>query len=239
MKKINPGYNLNIDWEKLFGDWSYYFKDFLTTTYIHNIFVFLNEVYKSNLKLVAPINKKDIFKSFRLTQMKDLKVVILGNGMYDNIKANGIAFSNNDISTKSLSHSLNVIQDNVERTIYNGLNLDFDITLESWCNQGVLMLNTYLTSEFTKSNSHAKYWAPFIKTTLQVISETQTGIIFVLLGDNAKKYKEVINKSYHFIIEGSDPKLIADKGEQWEDDIFNNINKIIKEQNGEEFCIDW
>lgn len=238
MKKINPEIELNVPFDKLFGDWNNYLKDFFKSNYIHNLFLFINEVYNSNTK-VEPLTKSKIFKAFKLTQMKDLKVVIIGQDPYPDGSATGLAFANEDEVRGVTSPSLLKISECIEQNVKQGFNLDFDPTLISWAEQGVLLLNTALTVQKYKIGSHSKYWKKFTTEIIKTINDNKPGTVFLLWGEHAKSYKHLINKDLHYVLEYYHPSYAARNKFFWNCTHFNEVNKIIEENNGKSECINW
>lgn len=165
-----------------FGEgWYNLLEDMLTSPYFNQLGHFLESRRKSFNVEVYPA-KEDVFKAFNLTPLEEVKVVILANSPYykSNI-ATGLAFGVGEYSR--IPDALDIILKNVEVEIYNGLNLYYDITLETWAKQGVLLLNTALTIEKGNPNSHIVEWQPF---TEEVITKLQSldNIIYVLWNAN-------------------------------------------------------
>ena len=117
---------------------------------LHKILFILDKEYKT--KKISP-NKEDVFKVFNLCKYKDLKVVMLGQDPYPQPNvATGIMFGNKDTL---VSPSLKVIKEaliNPSKPNYNQCYLD--ISLESWVQQGVLLLNSALTVEINNIGAH-------------------------------------------------------------------------------------
>jgi len=57
--------------------------------------------------------------------------------------------------------------------------------LSSWAEQGVLLLNTTLTTTIGKSNAHVDQWKPFITKVIEELDKPD--MIFILLGKQAQK----------------------------------------------------
>ena len=101
---------------------------------------------------------RNIFRAFALCDYNNLKVVMLSQDPYPQKDvATGIAFG----CEKEVQPSLEILK-NTAINLYIPHNLiTFDNTLESWCRQGVLMLNSSLTVEVGKPLSHTYIWARF------------------------------------------------------------------------------
>ena len=105
-------------------------------------------------KIVVYPELDKAFRAFKETPLNQVRVVLLGQNPFHNGSSTGLSFANRDIPGKALSPSLKVIFDEIEQSVYNGLMLDKDPTLEKWAKQGVLLLNSSLTVEKGKPESH-------------------------------------------------------------------------------------
>lgn len=221
---------------KLIGDWyDELISVSISNKYLNNIIPFLDKQYAFNDIYPA---KKDVFKAFKLCQSKDLKVVILGQDPYFNGTATGLAFGNNNDVLRP-NPSLIKINECVERTCYNNFKLETDYSLENWASQGVLLMNTALTVKKGQPGSHIKYWKRFTENIIKSINYNKSGIFFLLWGSHAKSFKPLINDKRHYVMEYTHPAYAARRGLDWKCPHFKEVNKIIKENNGESECITW
>lgn len=229
---------VKIDFKEVLKDWEPILRNSVLNTPSTNFTInFVHTEYKH--KSVFP-NKKDIFRAFKLTSFNDVRVIIVGQDPYPNKRATGVAFGNEEEDSLSmLSPSLEKIRDCVETTVYDGLRLDFDPTLVSWAKQGVLLLNSALTVREGEPGSHTLQWRGFIKGVLREISANKTGVVFLLLGSTAFSFAGDIDKKNNHVFKYYHPAFSARRNEDWKCPFFVEINKIIKNQNGEEYCIKW
>jgi uracil-DNA glycosylase len=227
MSRLEKKYGLDFS-KKLFGSWYGLLKPISETEYFFELIEFLN--YEYNSKKIWP-EKKNVFKAFKITPYDKLSIIIIGMDPYPNNKATGLAFSNSDIITNP-SPSLKKIIRSIEDDYYQGLNLNFDITLENWAKQGVLLLNTALTVVENKIGSHLDKWSTFTESLLKKISEYNSGIIYVLWGREAQKYKEFIDINNNYIIEGEHPSYSNYQGRLWNFS-FKVIDELTMKLNGE------
>lgn len=177
----------------------------------------------------------DIFKAFQLCSFDKLKVIMLGMDPYPQKGiATGLLFGNKkETSEKNLSPSLQVIKDAcIDWTMPHSI-IDFDITLESWAEQGVLLLNSALTTEVGKPGSHSMLWRAAISGFLKRLSNEEYGLIFVLFGEQAKTFKPYINDKYNYILEEKHPAYYARIQEKMPPEIFNKINFLVMNLYGE------
>lgn len=141
--------------------------------------------------------KRNLFRAFHLTKLSEVRVVILGQDPYHTTTnsgypiAEGLSFSvSSDLDIPpSLKNIYKEIKDNYP---------DFDYpnngNLTKWSLQGVLMLNTCLTVEPGKPNSHGDLWLPFIVKVFEKISEVRPDCIYCLWGKNAQAIEKYLGK---------------------------------------------
>lgn len=179
-------------------------------------------------KLSILPNKSLVFKAFQLCNYEDLKVIIIGQDPYPQKGyATGIAFGNNkDIYPKSVS--LKLIKERINEDFYQQEDIDFDYTLESWCKQGILLLNSSLTCEEGKPGSHNKLWFPFIKAFLIELNKSNTGLVYILLGTQAQLFEPYINSKVNHILKYKHPAYYARINEQFICDGFKKAYDIVK-----------
>jgi uracil-DNA glycosylase len=194
-------------------------------------------------KIIFP-KYDDIFSFTRYCMYEDIKVVIIGqdcyHGDYYDInnkdyksQATGLAFSvpNNCKIPPSLNNIYkNLLKyNNIYRNPKNG-------NLEYWAYQGVLLLNTSLSVEKGKPNSHQHIWSKFTDELIKIISRNKNNIIFVMWGANAySKYKLIENKKNHRFIISSHPSPYSAHNKLgiydsfMDTDTFGLINKYYKD----------
>ena len=129
--------------------------------------------------------REDWFAALRLTPPERVRVVILGQDPYHEPgQAMGLAFSVGQ--GVRLPPSL--------RNIYKELASDLDVPapqsgdLTPWAEQGVLLLNTVLTVEAGRANSHSRFgWQAFTGEVLAALASLPQPIAFVLWGAPAQR----------------------------------------------------
>ena len=176
------------------GDWYQFFdkQEFNNTLNV------LRKEYK--IHSVMP-DSHQIFKAFEYTPT-NCNVIVCGQDVYPQKSvATGIAFGN-EVRDNKISPSLSKLLEPLS------IDKSFDYTLESWCRQGVLMLNSALTVIQDKPNSHQLLWRPFITTFLKNYSTYNQKVVYVLLGKNAQALKSYIQYSGN-IIECNHPSYLV------------------------------
>lgn len=185
----------------------------------------------------------NIFKAFELCKYKDLKLVILGLDPYPGtVKYNGeqvpyatgLSFANPP-EARVVAPSLMKIR---EAVVESG-HLFLDQTLETWANQGCLMLNTALTIRQKETKSHIELWKDFTTALITAIG-CEPGLIWILWGKDAQEYEQYIDKNYCYILKAEHPVASSYQGRDWEyNDCFNEANNIIEGLYGKESKIIW
>ncbi|MGQ4004952.1 uracil-DNA glycosylase [Francisellaceae bacterium CB300] len=174
--------------------------------YFKQILAFLDGERKRG-KTIFPA-KEDIFNAFKYTEFEELKVVILGQDPYHNYnQAHGLAFSVQ--KGVDIPPSLRNIYKELEASV-KGFQIPDHGCLTDWAKQGVFLLNTTLTVEAHKANSHKDIgWEIFTDFVIQKISEHKENVVFMLWGSHARKKKSLIDGSRHLILESSHPSPLS------------------------------
>ena len=200
---------------------------------------FLNEMESKFLKLnienmaiFPPI--PSIFRALELVHFNEVKVLILGQDPYHGFgQANGLSFSvNKEIM---IPPSLKNIFLELENDLNIPISQHGDLT--SWAEQKILLLNSVLTVEHGKPNSHQKLgWD---KLTNKIISRlSQRGnVIFVLWGKSAQKKLSLIDDKQNKILSAPHPSPLSAYRGFFGCKHFSEINKILIENDSSE--INW
>ena len=215
-----------MELNEYFGDWV----KVIDTNELNKVIAKLNTIYQ--VKPIVP-DYKDIFKAFTLCKEHDCKVVFLAQDPYPQKGvATGVAFGNKE-GTTELSSSLEVIKEAAINYEVPHPPIKFDITLESWAKQGILMLNSALTCEMNKAGSHVMLWRPFISKLLQNLSNNNPGLVYVLFGEQAQTFEPYINKRLNSIIKVHHPAYYSRTHTKMPYWVFTELNKLVKFNFGE------
>lgn len=143
-----------------------------------------------------------IFNAFDLTKLDDIKVVIIGQDPYHGDgQANGLAFSVND-GVKIPPSLRNIFKEIKNEYGYEMVSGD----LTSWAKQGVFLLNTILTVEKSKPESHKDIgWEIFTNNAIKWISNSRENLVFMLWGNHAKSKEKYIDSDKHLILKSTHP----------------------------------
>lgn len=203
--------------------------DILNKEFQKEYFIKLKEkvdvLYKT--KTIYPLYE-DIFNAFKYFDLKDLKVVILGQDPYHQPnQAHGLAFSTLDSKTpKSLI--------NIKKELLSDLNIEISSNnnLTSWAKQGILLLNTILTVEESKPLSHANLgWETFTLNIFKEITKLNQPIVFMLWGKNAENYEKYITNSNHLVIKSSHPSPFSARISFFGSKPFSKTNNYLIKNN--------
>jgi len=184
----------------------------LQSTKMQEIKAHLHEERKT--KNIYPAGNQ-VFRAFELCPFEKTRVVILGQDPYHSPgTADGLAFSSQQAETPP---SLQAIF----KEIYKDLNIQYyhnetfeeffpTNNLQKWAEAGFLLLNTVLTVEEGKAGSHKDLgWADVIHKVFDGLAQKTHQVVFLLWGNEAKKYKELITNPKHIYFEAAHPAAEA------------------------------
>ena len=148
-------------------------------------------------------NMYHIFNALKFTPYEKVKAVILGQDPYHQPgQAHGLCFS----VQKGVQPPPSLVN------IFKELQNDLGITppghgnLESWANNGVLLLNAVLTVRRSSPNSHVgKGWEIFTDRVIQLLNRREEPMVFILWGRNAQNKEALITNPVHCVLKGAHP----------------------------------
>ena len=216
--------------DEYFGDWM----KVLDRNETMKIMGWLRSINQSTL---CP-SIKDVFKAFKLCPYNKCRVVFIGQDPYPQRGvAQGVLFGNSsDTPENKLSSSLQIIKESVINFEIPHNLITFDPTLESWAKQGILMINSALTTEVGKIGVHMMKWRPFMIAFLKQMSMINPGIIYVLFGSQAQILEPYISKN-NYVLKIEHPAYFARTNKKMPYHIWKDINKILYDLYGEK--IEW
>jgi uracil-DNA glycosylase len=198
-----------------------------------NLEIWLNGEYNSKTIYPKPEN---VFNALNLVKYDDVKVVIIGQDPYHNPKqAHGLSFSvEEDVNIPpSLQNIYKELKTDCNCYIPNNGNLT------KWAKQGVLLLNSVLTVEQNKPNSHkGKGWEKITTKIVNLLNKREQPVIFLLWGSNAKNIGKNIDTNRHYVFTAVHPSpMSANQGGWFGCKHFSKTNEVLKNLNQKE--IDW
>jgi len=152
-----------------------------------------------------------VFTAFKLSSFSKTRIIIIGQDPYHGKEqAHGLSFSvaNGKKIPPSLHNIFKELQSDLQIPIAQNGNL------ESWGNQGVLLLNAILTVREKEAGSHQNLgWEDFTDAVISKLSSEKNGLIFLLWGAFAQNKSSLINAKKHHILKTTHPSpLSAYKG---------------------------
>ncbi|MFZ9719098.1 MAG: uracil-DNA glycosylase [Chitinophagaceae bacterium] len=176
------------------------------------------------------------FNAFSQTPFNDVQVVILGQDPYHGPgQAHGLSFS--------VPEGVNPPPSLMN--IFKEIESDLGVTmpprygnLTQWAQQGVLLLNAFLTVRANEPASHAKTgWETFTNAVISSISDHKKGVVFILWGKFAQEKQVLIDETKHFVLKAAHPSpFSADKG-FFGCKHFSKTNELLMQQG--KTPIDW
>lgn len=215
------------DPKEVFGKWM----DFIDESMLLRYRNMLMQCTLNNVP-IEPSPEK-VFSCFKHTKAENLKVVILGQDPYFDGSATGLAFANDIFKEgfKTISPSLKVIRDSVLSLVDSKELPIFDPSLESWAEQGILLLNSALTVRRGEPGSHMKAWRPFIERLLVAISG-KTNACFLLFGKTAWSFKDCIFDNDRGVFMEYHPAYYARNNTPMPNTIWKNMLEYVQENYG-------
>lgn len=181
--------------------------------------------------------KGELFSAFLLTPPEKVRVVILGQDPYHEPgQAHGLAFSVKE-GVKLPPSLVNIYK---EREADIGVPMSNSGDLTKWAKQGVLLLNTVLTVEKGKANSHRDFgWQAFTDDVVACVAKFPQPVAFVLWGAQAQKKAAVAAKSNYprLVLQSPHPSPLSSYRGFFGSKPFSQINDFLL-ANGEN-AIQW
>lgn len=208
--------------------WGIVLKPFIFSGDFDNILSQLVKLSNENKRFTPPL--KQLFRAFVECPYDDLKVVVIGQDPYIGFGvADGIAFSCGN--TKELQPSLKFMLEEVNRTVYNGHPGSLNPDLTRWSNQGVLMLNTALTTMVGRVGEHYDIWKPFTAYLFDHLNCKQSGLVYIYMGKQAQEWADMIDENnYKFMISHPASAAYAKKARWDSDNVFVKTKEILEKQ---------
>ncbi len=210
--------------EKL-GGWAALVEQELTAPYFKALSGRVDAAYAAGEVYPA---REDLFRAFSLCPPEKTRVVILGQDPYHEPgQAHGLAFSVPE----------GVVLPPSLRNIYKELESDLGVPprasgdLTHWAGQGVLLLNTVLSVERGKANSHKDYgWQTFTDAVIRAAGALAQPVAFVLWGAQAQKKQALIGQEgARLVIASPHPSPLSSYRGFFGSRPFSQINAFLRE----------
>lgn len=185
-------------------------------------------------KVIYPAGSQ-IFNALNSTPFESVKVVILGQDPYHGPgQAHGLCFS--VLPGVKVPPSLKNIYKEIERDL--GIAVPSGGCLQSWAEQGVLLLNATLTVEQGKAGSHqGRGWEQFTDQVVATLNQQREGLVFLLWGSYAQKKGKIIDVSKHLVLSSPHPSPLSAHRGFLGNGHFSRVNQYLQQQG--KAPIDW
>ncbi len=212
---------------KLDPSWLKHLQGEFEKPYMHELKAFLLDEKQQGKVILPPA--KQWFNALNSMPFEKLKVVILGQDPYPTEgHAHGLCFSVLP-EVKPLPKSLL----NINKELMEDLGIDNSHSgyLQSWADQGVLLLNSVFTVERGNANAHqGKGWEHFTNAIIQSINENAENIVFILWGAYAQKKSALIDENKHRILKSAHPSPLSAYRGFWGSKPFSKTNDYLASQ---------
>lgn len=215
-------------------DWAPLFEEVKKKDYSKSLHEFLEKEYRENV--VYP-PRDMIYNAFALTSPQNVKVVILGQDPYHGSgQAMGLSFS------VPLGIALPPSLQNIYREIEDDLHIKMNFRkgdLTPWAEQGVLLLNAYLTVRGGEPLSHNREeYDHFFNDVMKYLDSLPQPIVFMLWGNFAKRYRPYIQNKNRLVLVSAHPSpMAANRGGWFKEHQFSQANDYLLAHDVEP--IDW
>ena len=180
--------------------------------------------------------RENLFHALKATRHRDVNAVWLGQDPYHEPgQAIGLAFAvpNGTKCPPSLRNIFKEYSDDLNTTF-----LPTDTTLSSWTRHGVLLLNTVLSVKAHAAASHRSLgWQALTGAVIQAVNALDRPVAFILLGNDAKTTRPLIDGEKHIVFEAAHPSPLSAHRGFFGSRPFSTINRQLLERNAEP--IDW
>lgn len=211
-------FNIENDWNTLF----YIEKQ---KDYFRNLMSFLEQEYTQFN--IYPC-REEIFNAFKITPLKNVKVVIVGQDCYHGEgQAMGLSFSVRD--GVKIPPSLRNIYKELEA---EGFHPDTSTgNLTKWAEQGVFLINSCLTVREHEPNSHSgKGWERFTDEVIKALSYDDNPKVFLLWGNYAQKKSSLIKNPKHLVLKSAHPSPLSASRGFFGNNHFISVNNFLKDK---------
>ena len=190
---------------KLEPSWKAVLEDVFATPHMRELKTFL-KAEKAAGKIIYPRGSL-MFNAMNSTPFEQVKIVILGQDPYHGPgQAHGLSFSVPE-GVNPPPSLVNIFKE-IEQDL--GIKAPNHGYLQSWAEQGVLLLNSVLTVEQHKAASHrGKGWEQFTDAIINALNQQREHLVFLLWGSYAKQKGKFIDRQRHLVLTSPHPSPLS------------------------------
>lgn len=192
----------------------------------------LNTLYNeaSVGKRFTPVLKQ-LFTAFEECPYDKVKVVIIGEDPHPHINAaDGIGLSCSNLN--KVEPVLQAFQKQIQETVYNNPEHEMNSDLRYLSNQGVLLLNSALTTTIDKLGTHTELWRPFMNYLLDTLVHQKKNLLYVFMGTKTQEWNRLISQdNFKFFTTHPYTAPRNNDGKWNTGNLFNNINTVLIKNN--------
>ena len=208
--------------------WNELIEQELKQDYLKDTLAQVEKEREQGITIYPPADK--VFSAFDSTEFDQVKVVIIGQDPYHGPdQAHGLCFSvlPGVKTPPSLVNMYKELAQDIE-----GFEIPNHGYLQSWAEQGVLLINTVLTVQEGKAHSHKHLgWERFTDQVIKALNEQREGLVFLLWGAHAQKKAAAIDKTKHSVLAGPHPSPLSARRGFFGCKHFSQTNQILAKQN--------
>jgi len=213
-------------------EWSILLASQMQENYFVELKKFIDKEYET--KTIYP-KHEDIFRAFNLTYPEEVKVVIVAQDPYHGEnQANGLAFSVCE-ECKIPPSLKNIFTELIDDM---GCENPSCGDLTKWAKQGVLLINSVLSVQKAKANSHKnRGWEKFTDFVIKKLASEHEHLVFILWGNPSQKKEKLIDASKHLVLKAPHPSPLSSYRGFFGSKPFSKSNEYLKSHAKEE--INW
>jgi uracil-DNA glycosylase len=218
---------------RLEESWKAALADQFQADYMQSLRQFLRSEKAAGKRIFPPGD--EIFAALNCTPLEQTKVVIIGQDPYHGPgQAHGLCFSVKP--GVAVPPSLKNIYKELQADV--GFEIPAHGCLNSWAEQGVLLLNATLTVEAHRAGSHqGKGWEQFTDRIISLLNEHRQGLVFILWGSYAQKKGAGIDRERHRVLQSPHPSPLSASRGFFGNHHFSRANDYLRSQGIE--AINW
>ena len=185
--------------------WDEWLADEFRQPYMRQLAEFLVAEEQAGKVLFPP--RHLCFNALNSTPLDKVSVVILGQDPYHGPgQAHGLCFSVR-LDVPPPPSLVNIFKE-IEADL--GHPRPDHGCLQTWAEQGVLLLNAVLTVEQGNAGAHqGKGWETFTDKVIETINRERDDVVFLLWGSYARKKGRHIDRNRHLVLEGPHPSPLS------------------------------